>query len=202
VSPFRSGLLNLVIVYENVTKENQEPLSRLDQTFIQIGNLTIPRSNRWMFCVSGINHHDCFITGTSNVKSLIVNVPSIGNYSMTGFSDSSDGIFETLNGNSILSVERNQSFIPECHFVPFATIFPATASLGATATARQTSIAIDVDDAGGMSGGVIAAVVMGLVVFLIVLIVGGLFVWKRFNPKRLCHNNGSQQLLQMSSTFT
>jgi hypothetical protein len=67
-----------VILYKNVTKQESEPLSTMDTILLQIGNLTIPPSSDWTLCISGLNHDDCFTTGASPLKSLLVSVPSIG----------------------------------------------------------------------------------------------------------------------------
>jgi hypothetical protein len=51
-SPSRQGELNLTIIYGGVTSENPEPLSALNATFLQIGNISLPRRGSWTFCVS------------------------------------------------------------------------------------------------------------------------------------------------------
>jgi hypothetical protein len=121
VSPSSSALFDLAIVYESVTVQNNEPFSKLNATFLQIGNLTIPRSSHWTFCVSGMGHNDCFLTRSSIVKSLVMRVPSAGNYLVKAFNDVTSGFLETSEGISILSVSSNRSFISECHFVADAT---------------------------------------------------------------------------------
>jgi hypothetical protein len=131
------NLSKFVILYEDVTIENTEPFWRLNTTLSQIGNLTVPRSNDRMFCVSGEGHSDCFSSRSLIVKSLIVNVPSVGNSSMKVFNDATSGFLKKAEGVSIPSVFSNRSFVAECHFVADAT---ATAIAGATATASETAI--------------------------------------------------------------
>jgi hypothetical protein len=121
VSPSNSNLFKLVILYESLTNQPQESLWKLNATFLQIGNLTIPQSNDWIFCVSDVGHNDCFPMRSSVVKSLIVSVPSVGNYSIRAFNNATSGFLETEEGVSILSVALNYSFFSKCHFVPDAT---------------------------------------------------------------------------------
>jgi hypothetical protein len=122
VSPSCSGLLNLVIVYENVTTAGSELLSNLNATFLQIGNITAPLSNDWTVCISGENHEACYVTHSSVVKSLIVSIPSQGNYSFKMSSDALSGVLERDGGLSSFIVAGTRSFVADAHFVPF----PAT----------------------------------------------------------------------------
>jgi hypothetical protein len=85
VNPFREGSLNLSFVYENVTSAGSEPLSLLNLRFLQIGNVSLPISNFWRFCVSGIGHENCIDVESTAVKSLLFSVPSEGNYSIRAF---------------------------------------------------------------------------------------------------------------------
>jgi hypothetical protein len=119
----------------DITEQNNEPLSELDMILLQIGNLTVPRSNDWTFCISGMDHDDCFATESPRVKSMIVSIPSLGNYSMKAFNDATSGFLETGEGISIVSVASNRSFIKECHFVPDAT---AIATVAASPTIPKT----------------------------------------------------------------
>jgi hypothetical protein len=146
--PSSSNLTKLVIQYGGVTIQNDESLWKLNTTLLQIGNVTIPESNELMFCLSGMDHRDCFSTQSSIVKSLIVSIPSIGNYSVRVFTDAISGFLETKEGFSILSVSSNRSFISECHFVADATATvspttPRTVSSSPSPTAQFSASAMD-----------------------------------------------------------
>jgi hypothetical protein len=146
VDPSSSNFVKLVILYESVTMENTESLSKLNTTFLQIGNLTVPPSDDWMFCVSGVGYDDCFAARSSIMKSLIVSLPSLGNYSMKAFNDAVSGFLETREGVSIFSVASNRSFIAECYFVPIATVSASprpTVQFSASGVHRQTGAVAD-----------------------------------------------------------
>jgi hypothetical protein len=82
VSPLREGYLNLTLAYEKLTSRGSEPLWLLNSTFVQIGNISLPISNFWKFCVSGIDYENCIDIESTKVKSLIFSVPSQGDYSI------------------------------------------------------------------------------------------------------------------------
>jgi hypothetical protein len=111
VSPSSSNLLNLVIVYLNVTNEENGPLLKLNGTLLEIGNVTIPLSSYWMLCMSGVGCEDWDETGSSSVKSLIVSIPSEGNYSVKMFCDVRTGLLETEQNVSIFTVSLARSFV-------------------------------------------------------------------------------------------
>jgi hypothetical protein len=134
ISPSSSDFLNLVIVYWNVTSEESELLSKLNTTLLQIGNVTIPQSSDWMVCVSGVDQEECHQTGSSVVKSLIVSIPSEGNYSMKMYSDVSSGVLETEKGVSIFVIASARSFVSEAHFLRFPATPHASASPAGTAS--------------------------------------------------------------------
>jgi hypothetical protein len=139
VSPFRSGLLNLVIVYENVTTQGSELLSNLNATFLQIGNITVPLSNEWTICVSGSGYEDCYPIRSSVMKSLIVTVPIEGNYSIEMISDAESGRLETTERVSSFVVSSPNSFVAEAAFIPHTTAtFHATATPHASASQSAT----------------------------------------------------------------
>jgi hypothetical protein len=126
VSPTSSDLLNLVIVYGDVTNEESEPLSKLNATLVQIGNVTSPHLNDWMVCVSGDGYEDCHETGSPVVQSLIVSVPPAGNYLVKMSSNGTSGFLEREEGVSTFTVASNHSFVSEARFVPFATQTPTS----------------------------------------------------------------------------
>jgi hypothetical protein len=118
-SPSSSGSLNLTILFGDVTLEDVEPLTGLSATFLQIGNLSFPGVPSWTFCVSGVGHEHRIDAQSSNVRSMIVTVPSGGTYSITAFSGATAGFLTTDEGNPSFEVAANGSFFPEGHFVPF-----------------------------------------------------------------------------------
>jgi hypothetical protein len=133
VAPSRLNLPNFVITYGTVTKPEREPLSGLNVTFLQIGNVTAGQSSDGLLCVRGAIRKDCSQTRSSVMKSLIVSVPWEGNYSVELFGDAISGFLESQEGVSLFSVTSAHSFVADAHFVPFA----ATPSLAATPTSTE-----------------------------------------------------------------
>jgi hypothetical protein len=117
VSPSSSGSLNLVIVYGNVTMQGSEPISKLNATFLQIGKVTAPLSNDWTVCTSGGNREACYATHSPVVRSLLVSIPSQGNYSSRMFSDALSGFLERDGSQSTFVVAGTRSFVASAHFV-------------------------------------------------------------------------------------
>jgi hypothetical protein len=138
VSPSTSTLVNLVIVYGNVTNPENEPLSQLNVTLLQIGNVTAPLSNGWTICVSGTGHEDCYVSRSSLVRSLIVAIPRQGDYSVRMFSDSASGFLETKEGISLFSVASTRSFVEQADLFPFPATLHATGTPLATPTPTWT----------------------------------------------------------------
>jgi hypothetical protein len=125
-TPIRQSSLNLSIVYENVTSADSEPLWLLNSTFLQIGNVSLPNSDFWNFCISGIDPKYCIHIESRKVKSLLFSVPSQGSYSIRASNEVLIGFIEADSGLSSFNVWSNFSFIPEGYFVvgssPAATI--------------------------------------------------------------------------------
>jgi hypothetical protein len=144
VSPSGSGLSNMVIVYGNVTTQGGEPLSSLSPTFLHIGNVTVPPSNDWTVCTSGGNREACHATHSSVVRSLLVSIPSQGNYSLKMFSGALSGILERDGDLPTFVVAGTRSFVANAHFVQFpATQTPTrtfTISLQSRPFSRATLI--------------------------------------------------------------
>jgi hypothetical protein len=135
VSPSSSGLLNSVIVSGNVTTQGSEPLSNLNATFLQIGNITVPLSNDRTICISGSGYEHCYPTRSAVMKSLIVTVPHEGNYSIEVVTDAVSGRLETTEHVSSFVVSSRNPFLAEAVFIPVATATPhASVSLPATLT--------------------------------------------------------------------
>jgi hypothetical protein len=118
VGPSGLGSLNLSIVYESGTSANSEPLSSLEQKFLQIGNVNLPNSGFWSFCISGIDERYCIDIESKKVKSLLFSVPSHGNYSIRALSEGLMGFLGTEEGLSSFNVGSEVSLIPEVHFIP------------------------------------------------------------------------------------
>jgi hypothetical protein len=118
VNPSSFDLFSLVIVYGNVTTKGEERLSNLNATLLQIGNLTVPPSSRWMVCVSDESYEDCYLTRSSVMKSLIVSVRSEGNYSVKLFSETTSGFLKIDQDVSLFEVASNRSFVTNASFVP------------------------------------------------------------------------------------
>jgi hypothetical protein len=132
-NPFRQGSLNLSIIYESVTSADSEPLWFLNLTFLQIGNVSVPFSEFWTFCILGIGDQSCHDTESRFVKSLLFSLPSQGHYSIRGLNENLMGFFETESGLWSFNVSSNFSFIPEVHFIP-----GNLPTLGATQAQTQT----------------------------------------------------------------
>jgi hypothetical protein len=82
-TPSVEGTLNLAIFYGSVTTELEDSLSNLGALFLQIGNVSLPSmGGRWTFCVRGGGPSQCFATEATEVKSVVVSVPSADSYSM------------------------------------------------------------------------------------------------------------------------
>jgi hypothetical protein len=130
VCPSIRNFSDWVILYENITTRENEPLSQRDSTLLQIGNITAPLSSDWKLCVSGSGYEKCYLTPSSIVKSLIVTVPSQGNYSVTMLSNAASGFLQEEKGVSHFLVPQNGSFVADAHLV----LFPATPSCTGTFT--------------------------------------------------------------------
>jgi hypothetical protein len=121
------------IFYEQTTSQDSEPLWLLNSTFLQIGNVSAPTSDFWRFSVSGNGQEEVFDIESTEVKSLIVSVPSQGHYSIRALRSGSDGFFETDAGLWSFDVSSNFSFVPSAHFMTGGLPTPA-----ATATPTET----------------------------------------------------------------
>jgi hypothetical protein len=66
-------------------------------------------------------------------------------------------------------------------------------------TASQRFIPISGNDASGLSTGVIAAVAISSVVFVVVMIVGSWLVWKHCSPKNGCQRRQTEQSANLES---
>jgi hypothetical protein len=92
-------------VYGTVTTQETEPLSGVNATLLQIGNITAPLSRDWTVCISGENREGCYATHSSVVRSLLVSIPSQGNYSVKMLNDALYGVLERDGGLSTFVVD-------------------------------------------------------------------------------------------------
>jgi hypothetical protein len=122
-SPSKTGLIELAIFYHMVTVKGEEPLSELETVFLQIGNLSIPEDEKWTFCLSNGTYERCIGAPSDDVKSIVVSIPRLGNYSIQAFTDSRRGHLE-CDGNAVFHVNSNVSFFQIAVFVPVRSISP------------------------------------------------------------------------------
>jgi hypothetical protein len=139
VSP--GGTTSIAIVYGSPTAANVEPLSELATSFLQIGNLSLPGSDPWTFCLTsnGTNAglSRCFGTDLVEIKSFVCSVADGGNFSIAASSISFRGFLVHADGSAIFEVQTIRTFVDEAYF----SFFPRTessiiaASTGVQATA-------------------------------------------------------------------
>jgi hypothetical protein len=130
-SPSNSGSLNLTILFGDVTSEGDEPLTRLNATFLQIGKLSLPDKESWSFCISGMRDERCIRSEARTVQSLLFSTDGPGNYSVRAFAESLSGFLVPGDSCAPFVVESNLSFFPSAKFVssyeptPTATSAPS-----------------------------------------------------------------------------
>jgi hypothetical protein len=128
VSPTLEGWLNLTILYGCETTGWAEPLSGLNATFLQIGNLNFNApldlngftGLPWTFCVSKSGDEKWFLrqsTEMTEMKSAVVSLPLFGSYSIQAFLDGWTGVLETAEGSSSFNVSGDFLFIAQAGFV-------------------------------------------------------------------------------------
>jgi hypothetical protein len=66
--------VQLAIDIGSATEQENECFSNLNTIFLPIGNVTVPRSNHWMFSISGVHHDDGFTRRSLIVDSFLANV--------------------------------------------------------------------------------------------------------------------------------
>jgi hypothetical protein len=123
-NPLREDLLNLSIAYETVTSKGLESVESLNSTFLQIGNVSLPDSNFWTFCLSGIIQENCFNIRSTEVKSFLFSVPLEGNYSIRAFNDDLMGFIGTDAGLYPFDVSSDFLFVPNAYFIPDSSKTP------------------------------------------------------------------------------
>jgi hypothetical protein len=132
-SPSSTSLIDLTIFYHRVTLANDEPLSELQTSFLQIGNLNISENNdeKWTFCVSNGVDERCIAAPSADVTSVVLSIPTFSNYSIQAFTDERRGHLES-DGNPVFEVNSNISFFDTALFVPVR-------SMALTKTPTETS---------------------------------------------------------------
>jgi hypothetical protein len=95
----------------------------LQTVFLQIGNLSIPEDEKWTFCLSDGTYERCIGAPSDSVKSIVVSIPHLGNYSIQAFTDRRRGHLE-CDGNAIFQVNSNVSFFQTALFVSVQSVTP------------------------------------------------------------------------------
>jgi hypothetical protein len=111
------GTLNLAIFYGSLTTGLEESLSDLDVLFLQIGNLSLPSMGvRWTLCVRGGGPSQCFATEATDVKSLVVSVPSADSYAMWAHRRFKSVLITNTTGGRF-EVSTSSSFFADAEFI-------------------------------------------------------------------------------------
>jgi hypothetical protein len=134
VRPLHQGKLNLTLVYQTAMADKTELLPNSPAIFLQILNLTLP-PGRCEFCIFSAASTRWFGTEPTIVRSLIVSVPSEGNYSIRARAEDFTGFLAIAHDDFAFDVASNSSIVSDAYFVADAT---RTASLRATATSTFT----------------------------------------------------------------
>jgi hypothetical protein len=132
VRPHHRGELNLTVVYETPMAGKTELLPS-SAIFLQIHNLSLPHG-RCEFCILSAASARCFGTESTIVGSLIVSVPSEGNYSIRVRAEDFAGFLAIADDDFSFGVGSNGVTVSYAYFVA-----ERTASPGVTAAAAATS---------------------------------------------------------------
>jgi hypothetical protein len=120
------GTLNLAIFYGSVTTGLEESLADLGGLFLQIGNVSLPSmGGRWTFCVRGGGPSQCFATEATEVKSVVVSVPSADSYSMWAHRRFKSVLITNTTGGKF-EVSTSSSFFDEAALLAGATCSPTS----------------------------------------------------------------------------
>jgi hypothetical protein len=94
VSPAVRGLLNCTIMYGGVTTAGREGLRLLNGILLERGNVSLGEGDSWRFCISRVSEasDQCLETESAHGQSIVVTVPSEGNYSISAFDGSVSGL--------------------------------------------------------------------------------------------------------------
>jgi hypothetical protein len=126
-TPSVESLVNLRILYGAVTSNGVEPLSSLNVPLIHIGTVTLPERPSWAFCISPvvIAYEPCFTSESIEVNSMILSVPSQGDYSIAVFDGSFSGFLAQEECHPLLRVDSNMTFVEHAFFVGYTTCTPS-----------------------------------------------------------------------------
>jgi hypothetical protein len=126
IIPELSGTVFLTILYPNTATTAQEP-SFAGSPSLSIGDITLPASDSWRFCLSGAN---CSQSVFRAVRSIFTVVPESGRYSIIaegaergflGPSDEDNG-FEISSTSSFVTKAGFESILPT--LTPPTTAWP------------------------------------------------------------------------------
>jgi hypothetical protein len=113
------GELNLTLVYETAMADKTELLPG-SVIFLQIRNFSLPHG-RCEFCISGAASTRCFGTESTIVRSLIVSVPSEGNYSIRARAENFSRFLAIADDDLSFDVESNGTIVSDAYFVADTT---------------------------------------------------------------------------------
>jgi hypothetical protein len=128
-SPSSSGSVNLSIWYGTVRTSDTEPLSGLNAPFLRLGNVSLPDSRSWTFCISGDSFRRCIDADSVDVKSLTFSVPSPGRYSVNAMNAVHSGRLETDDRLPFFEIadEWQESFAGRVRFALLQSATPSEA---------------------------------------------------------------------------
>jgi hypothetical protein len=128
--------LDLNILYRHVTSEGSERLSLLDSRFVHVGQLDLADSQlrSLTFCIRGTTFERCFLDYPLPIRSFLLSVPVVGNYSFPASALGISDQFEDSNGRTVFSLDSKYSFIDVFRFdhFPAPTISPSAEPGSAT----------------------------------------------------------------------
>jgi hypothetical protein len=139
VTPYHQGELNLTLVYETAMADKAELLPS-SVIFLQIHNISMP-DGRCEFCILSAASTSCFRTESTIARSLIVSLPSEGNYSIRARAEDFAGFLAIADDCFSFGVGSNGVTVSDAYFVSESTrtISASPGVTSATATASSTS---------------------------------------------------------------
>jgi hypothetical protein len=138
--PDVGGSLTLAIVYGDVTAEGNEPLLGLglNESFLQIGNLSIPDGFPWTFHFSsGDQIERSLALNLSGAKSILFSLPRKGTYSISASVNGTTDVIETDDYRLAIDVDSDVVYVAGAHWGLGATPMPSKTPI-ATATPPPT----------------------------------------------------------------
>jgi hypothetical protein len=116
-SPSTLGWANISILYGTVTTSVIEPLSELNDTFLQIGNVAFPAEGVWKICLSSQTFNRCLEYASSAMKSLLFSVPKKDFYEIIITQKSDSYALYPSEGVWLFNVDSNITFFPNAYWV-------------------------------------------------------------------------------------